>query len=163
MAGPPPRQISHIISHGHFSRPPENVAIPTMQIQHLNKLPGNYVRNCYGEGRCTRYGAQHPLWGATPDQKGCTAYGSGAVPPVTRTNAEAARRGPGCGTGRWRRGLAAVPVGGGGAWPRRPWVARGLAAVPVGGGGAWLQCPWPVEGPKSDGKTTARQISHAIR
>ena len=43
------RQISHIISHGHFSRPPENVAIPTMQIQYLNKLPGNYVRNyCAG-------------------------------------------------------------------------------------------------------------------
>ena len=40
------RKISHIISHGHFSRPPENVAIPTMQIQCLNKLLGNYVRNC---------------------------------------------------------------------------------------------------------------------
>ena len=46
------------------------------------------------------------------------------------------------------RGLAAAPVGGGGAWPRRPWVAaglgcsargwrQGLAAVPVGGGRAW--------------------------
>ena len=40
------RKISHIISHGHFSRPPENVAIPTMQIQCLNKLLGNYMRNC---------------------------------------------------------------------------------------------------------------------
>ncbi len=38
-------QISHIISHGHFSRPPENVAIPTTHIQCLNKLRGNYVRN----------------------------------------------------------------------------------------------------------------------
>ena len=36
----------------------------------------------------------HPLRGATPDQKGCTAYGSGAVPPITRTNAESARRSP---------------------------------------------------------------------
>ena len=31
-------------------------------------------------GRCTRYGAQHPLRGTTPDQKRCTAYGSGATP-----------------------------------------------------------------------------------
>ena len=67
-----------------------------------------------------------------------------------------------CG-GRWRvrraqEGLAAVPVGGGGAWPYNEpthephisdqappvWRAQegpegpeGLAAVPVGGGGAW--------------------------
>ena len=30
------RHISHVISLGHFSRSPENVAIPTMWIQHLN-------------------------------------------------------------------------------------------------------------------------------
>ena len=45
-------------------------------------------------GRCTRYGALHPLRGATPDQKGCAAYGSGAAHPITRTNAESARRSP---------------------------------------------------------------------
>ena len=45
-------------------------------------------------GRCTRYGARHPLRGATPDQKGCIAYGSGAAHPITRTNAESARRSP---------------------------------------------------------------------
>ena len=56
--------------------------------------------------RYTRYGALHPLRGTAPDQKGCNAYGSGAAPPITRTNAESARRGPGCGArGRWR-GLA---------------------------------------------------------
>ena len=44
-------------------------------------------------GRCTRYGARHPLRGTTPDQKRCTAYGSGAH-PITRTNAESARRSP---------------------------------------------------------------------
>ena len=49
-------------------------------------------------GRCTRYGPLHLLRGGTPDQKGCTAYGSGAAHPITRTNAESARRGPGCGT-----------------------------------------------------------------
>ena len=59
------------------------------------------------EGRCTRYGPLHPLRGGTPDQKGCTAYGSGAAHPITRTNAESARRGPGCGT-RGRRGLAGL-------------------------------------------------------
>ena len=60
----------------------------------------------------TRYGAPHPLrgtapvTGTAPDQKGCNAYGSGAAPPITRTNAESARRGPGCrARGRWR-GLA---------------------------------------------------------
>ena len=46
------------------------------------------------EGRCTRYGPLHPLRGGTPDQKGCTAYGSGAAHPATRTNAESARRPP---------------------------------------------------------------------
>ena len=57
-------------------------------------------------GQCTPYGAVHPLRGTAPDQKGCNAYGSGAAPPITRTNAESARRGPGCGArGRWR-GLA---------------------------------------------------------
>ena len=56
--------------------------------------------------RYTRYEAAHPLRGTAPDQKGCNAYGSGAAPPITRTNAESARRGPGCrARGRWR-GLA---------------------------------------------------------
>ena len=31
----PPRQISHVISDGHFLRPPKNVAIPTARIQCL--------------------------------------------------------------------------------------------------------------------------------
>ena len=38
-------QISHVIYRAHFSRHPKNVAIPTMQIQCLNKSQGNYVRN----------------------------------------------------------------------------------------------------------------------
>ena len=41
-------------------------------------------------GRCTRYVAVHPLRGAAPEQKRCIAYGSGAVPQHTRTNAELA-------------------------------------------------------------------------
>ena len=45
-------------------------------------------------GRCTRYVALHPLRGAAPEQKGCNAYGSGAAHPITRTNAESARRPP---------------------------------------------------------------------
>ena len=57
-------------------------------------------------GHCTPYEAVHPLRGTAPDQKGGNAYGSGAAPPISRTNAESARRGPGCGArGRWR-GLA---------------------------------------------------------
>ncbi len=54
----------------------------------------------------TARGALHPLRGAAPDQKRCTAYGSGAAHPITRTNAESARREPGCGTRGRRQGLA---------------------------------------------------------
>ena len=65
-------------------------------------------------GRCTRYGAVHPLRGGAPEQKRCIAYGSGAVPQQTRTNAELAqrtthRRTPPCAAGpyRWQDGHAA--------------------------------------------------------
>ena len=42
--------------------------------------------------RCTRYVAVHPLRGGAPEQKRCIAYGSGALPLQTRTNAELAHR-----------------------------------------------------------------------
>ena len=65
-------------------------------------------------GRCTRYVAVHPLCGGAPEQKRCIAYGSGAVPQQTRTNAELARRTthrrtPPCAAGpyRWQDGHAA--------------------------------------------------------
>ena len=32
------------------------------------------------KGHCTRYVAVHPLRGGAPEQKGCNAYGSGALP-----------------------------------------------------------------------------------
>ncbi len=60
-------------------------------------------------GRCTRYVALHPLRGGAPEQKRCIAYGSGAVPQHTRTNAELAhrtthRRTPPCAPGPyWRQ------------------------------------------------------------
>ena len=64
--------------------------------------------------RCTRYVAVHPLRGAAPEQKRCIAYGSGAVPQHTRTNAELAhrtthRRTPPCAAGPywWQDGHAA--------------------------------------------------------
>ena len=44
------------------------------------------------KGRCTRYVAVHPLRGGAPEQKRCIAYGSGAAPQHTRTNAELAHR-----------------------------------------------------------------------
>ena len=43
-------------------------------------------------GRCTRYVAVHPLRGGAPEQKRYIAYGSGALPQQTRTNAELAHR-----------------------------------------------------------------------
>ena len=60
-------------------------------------------------GRCTRYVALHPLRGGAPEQKRCIAYGSGAAPQHTRTNAELAHRTthrhtPPCATGPyWRQ------------------------------------------------------------
>ena len=60
-------------------------------------------------GRCTRYVAVHPLRGGAPEQKRCIAYGSGAAPQQTRTNAELAhrttpRRTPPCAPGPyWRQ------------------------------------------------------------
>ena len=59
--------------------------------------------------RCTRYVALHPLRGGTPEQKRCIAYGSGAAPQQTRTNAELAhqtthRHTPPCAAGPyWRQ------------------------------------------------------------
>ena len=111
-----------------FHRYRENRRISTIRFQTLKYTQGNYVRHFWGttpatpaarDGQhnstrgatpvtrhYTPYEALHPLRGTAPDQKGCNAYGSGAAPPITRTNAESARRGPGCGArGRWR-GLA---------------------------------------------------------
>ena len=78
-------------------------------------IPGNH-HNCQKHrgtapdmGRCTRYGAVHPLRGGAPEQKRCIAYGSGALPQRTRTNAELAhrtthRRTPPCAAGPyWRQ------------------------------------------------------------
>ena len=64
--------------------------------------------------RCTRYVAQHPLRRAAPvtrrntRSEGVHCLRIGCSTPVTRTNAEAARRGPGCGAGGWRQGLAGL-------------------------------------------------------
>ena len=63
-------------------------------------------------GHDTRYGPLHPLRGATPDQKGCTAYGSGAARPITRTNEESARRRPTQRGGRCTRYGARHPLRG---------------------------------------------------
>ena len=67
------------------------------------------------KGHCTRYVAVHPLRGAAPEQKRCIAYGSGALPQETRTNAELAHRTthrhtPPCAAGpfRWQDGHAAT-------------------------------------------------------
>ena len=60
----------------------------------LNKPPQNPGLDTHDRKRCTRYVALHPLRGDTPEQKGCNAYGSGAAHPITRTNAESARRPP---------------------------------------------------------------------
>ena len=50
-------------------------------------LPTSHRPNQTGQP-CTRYVAIHPLRRCTPDQKGCTAYGSGASPPKTSIGVE---------------------------------------------------------------------------
>ena len=46
----------------------------------LNKPPQNPGLDTPAKGHCTRYVALHPLRGAAPEQKGCNAYRSGAMP-----------------------------------------------------------------------------------
>ena len=55
------RQISHAIRLDQISTNSENVAIPTMQIQCLNKLLGNCMRNCCADG--PGRGAARRRWG----------------------------------------------------------------------------------------------------
>ena len=85
---PPPRPGWH---HTTTSRKPTH---NNTKGSGLNKPPQNPGLDKQREGHCTRYMALHPLRGTTPDQKGCTAYGSGVAHPITRTNAESARRSP---------------------------------------------------------------------
>ena len=63
------------------------------------------------QGHYTRYVAVRPLRGGAPEQKRCIAYGSGAAPQQTRTNAELAhrtthRRTPPCAAGPYWRHAA---------------------------------------------------------
>ena len=87
-------QMSHIIYRGHFSRHPKNVVIPTTQIQCLNERWRNCVRN---------------YWLTAIDR-----WASGQ-----RAEQHQPRRPHRCGghrkDRRAQKGLAAVPVGGGGA------------------------------------------------
>ena len=79
----------------------------TMQVQKTPTTPTAATT-------ATSTGALHPLCGGAPEQKRCIAYGSGAVPQHTRTNAELAhrtthRRTPPCAAGPywWQDGHAA--------------------------------------------------------
>ena len=75
---------AHIPGNHHRAR--LNVARPASRRRPHPRQPPQ------ARGRCTRYVAVHPLRGGAPEQKRCIAYGSGAVPQHTRTNAELARR-----------------------------------------------------------------------
>ena len=60
-------------------RPQPSISDAATQLQNARPAPN--------ERRCTRYVAIHPLRSDAPDQKRCNAYGSGAPPPTTSTNA----------------------------------------------------------------------------
>ena len=83
---PPPRPGRH---HTTTSRKPTH---NNTKGSGLNKPPQNPGLDKQREGHCTRYMARHPLRCATPDQKGCHAYGSGALPPTTSTTADSSSR-----------------------------------------------------------------------
>lgn len=72
------RQISHIISNGHFSSTSENVAIPTVLIQGLKHPQGNYVRIFRRPETPRPHGATPPL----PIGGNCTTQASDT--PATR-------------------------------------------------------------------------------
>ena len=136
-----------------------------------------------GGGRhCTRYVAMHPLRGATPDQNGCNAYGSGAMPTdrVHRTTLEYPKKSlpprthhPQTGTHEATRPPSTAGVEGagepGGRERGTPWAAAGPSrasrrrAEPHnttpphwcgGRRGAWLRRPWAA-GP---GRASSRRI-----
>ena len=111
-------------------------------------------------GRHTRYGALHPLRGATPITRRCTRYGPlhpnrrGVMPTdrVQRPQSQEQTR------NLRDAGQAAVPVGGGGAWPgnaqttsptdwRPPRGLRGLAG---------LRADAPSEARGADGERASR-------
>ena len=58
---------------------------PKQKTTHAQKTPTTPTA-------ATSTGALHPLRGGAPEQKRCIAYGSGALPQHTRTNAELAHR-----------------------------------------------------------------------
>ena len=136
-------------------------------------------------GRNTRYGAQHPLRGATPVTGRCTrSEGVHCLRIGCSTPSHKNKRGS-CETRAWLRHPRVTarpppdkfrmqfPHGTNRCTSKNRRIStirfqhlkytQGNCMRNYCAGGAWLRCPWPVEGPKSDGKTTARQISHAIR
>ena len=116
-------QISHVIYCGHFSRCPKNVAIPTMHIRCLNESSRNYVRNCW-------LVAIAGLQGDAPSRTSAAK-----TPLVWR-----APEGP--------EGLAAVPVGGGGAWPDNEATRRAKLAARTARGRAAAHGHTKQPGPK---------------
>ena len=98
------KQKSHIISYGHFWRPPRNVAIATTLLHDLKYPQGNYVRNCLGRsGGCRR------------DRRARLRCPWAAAGPgrASRRRADQRHKPHWCGGRRRDRR----------AWPRCPWAA----------------------------------------
>ena len=151
-------QISHVIYRGHFSRYLKNVAIPTMQIQCLNESSRNYVRNWCVSATAARDQAGHGhshhnsaagvegaggtgghsrgargggAWAGniqTPRPIGGRREACGAWPDTSATQHRRGRRCGGAPEGL--EGPAAVPVGGGGAWPGFETTHQAHASTP---------------------------------
>ena len=131
-------QVSHVIYLGHFLRCPINVVIPTMHIRWLNEAWRNYLRSCWLTAIAERQGdaPNH-----TPARQ---------APPVWR-----APEGP--------ESQAAVPVGGGRAWPNTS-ATQHRRHRRCGGRRrdrrARLRCPWAAAGP---GRASSRRAERSSR
>ena len=110
-----------------FTEAPQTTARCYAGAIFLSYSPSGRHREPAGVEGAARHGAwPRCRWAAAgPGRASRRCAAPISTPGPTGLEGAGGTRGPGCGArGRWR-GLAAAPVGGGGAWPRRRWAAAG--------------------------------------
>ena len=156
-------QMSHVIYRGHFLRHPTNVAIPTIHIQCLNEAWRNYVRSCWltakaglrDEAPSQPPAHQAPLvWSAPegpekPEGQAAVSVGGRAWQGTPEPQAPPVWRAP--------EGPAAVPVGGGRAWPGFETTRRAKLAARAARGRAAARRHTQRPGPPAPGTPAAPQ------
>ena len=110
-----------------FTEAPQTTARCYAGVIFLSYSPSGRHREPAGVEGAARHGAwPRCRWAAAgPGRASRRCAAPISTPGPTGLEGAGVSGGPGCGArGRWR-GLAAAPVGGGGAWPRRRWAAAG--------------------------------------